>query len=318
MIAADPTSLTGLLRRLDVIGAAEHALAADAAGEGNMNITLRVRTTAGSFIVKQSPPYVAKYPSIEAPQGRAEVEAAFYGAVAGEEAVASALPRLLAADPALHLLVLEDLGASRDCVDLYAGGQLTAPELDVLVAWLQALHAVPTGALPAVLMNRAMRALNHAHLFELPFAAISPIDLDAVLPGLAAVADPIRTDPAVRSRAQALGESYLADGGALLHGDYYPGSWLRTERGLAIIDAEFTFVGDPAFDWGVLIGHLVLARQAPSLVQRAVDAAPPGSTGFAGIEVLRRLLGVAQLPLQATLDERTTMLERARAWLVQA
>src|SRR3990172_12931089 len=52
------------------------------AGEGNMNLTLRLKTTERSFILKQARPWVEKYPSIEAPAARARVEAGFYRAVA--------------------------------------------------------------------------------------------------------------------------------------------------------------------------------------------------------------------------------------------
>ncbi len=55
------------------------------AGEGNMNLVLRVRTVAGSVIgsagrsaiVKQSRDWVEKYPDIAAPGDRIWVEAAF-------------------------------------------------------------------------------------------------------------------------------------------------------------------------------------------------------------------------------------------------
>lgn len=312
----DLSALTDTLRRLGVIARHDHARRAEIAGDGNMNVTRRVWTGAGTVIVKQAPPYVARYPSIAAPPERAEVEGAFFAAVAREPHVASRVPRVLGADPTRHLLVLEDLGVAADCVDLYDGVALAHDELDALIAWLRALHALPTGPLPAALANRAMRTLNHEHVFVLPFGDRPPLPLDDVLPGLEARSRAVRTDPRVRARAATLGARYLADGDALLHGDFYPASWLRTDRGLQVIDAEFAFVGDTAFDWGVLLAHLVLARQDESLVRRVCDAAPDGTRGYAGIEVMRRLLGVAQLTLGATLDERVTMLERARDWVV--
>ena len=41
------------------------------AGDGNMNCAVRVTTTATSFILKQSRPWVEKYPEIAAPVERA-------------------------------------------------------------------------------------------------------------------------------------------------------------------------------------------------------------------------------------------------------
>jgi len=57
-------------------------------------------------------------------------------------------------------------------------------------------------------------------------------------------------------RAKELGDLYLSDGPTLLHGDFYPGSWLRTTQGIRIIDPEFAFTGAAEFDVGVFAAHL--------------------------------------------------------------
>ena len=38
------------------------------------------------------------------------------------------------------------------------------------------------------------------------------------------------------ARVAALGARYLEDGETLVHGDYFPGSWVRTGAGVAVID----------------------------------------------------------------------------------
>ena len=48
------------------------------AGEGNMNMVVRIITDAGKVILKQSRPYVNKYPQIEAPLDRIKVERSYY------------------------------------------------------------------------------------------------------------------------------------------------------------------------------------------------------------------------------------------------
>ena len=58
-------------------------ISAEIAGEGNMNHTLRIVTDVDSIVLKQSVPYVAKYPDIPAPINRDRVEAAFYQALVG-------------------------------------------------------------------------------------------------------------------------------------------------------------------------------------------------------------------------------------------
>jgi 5-methylthioribose kinase len=61
----------------------------------------------------------------------------------------------------------------------------------------------------------------------------------------------------------------------------------------------------------------------PLEVEQVVAAAYQGpqpldaalARGFAGVEIMRRLLGVAQLPLAAPLTTKTTWLNTARAML---
>jgi 5-methylthioribose kinase len=63
-------------------------------GEGNMNCTLRVTTDQRSFILKQSRPWVEKYPHIPASEHRLLVETAFYQAVADYPQITGRMPKL--------------------------------------------------------------------------------------------------------------------------------------------------------------------------------------------------------------------------------
>jgi 5-methylthioribose kinase len=312
--AADPAGIADVLDRLGLLPSPVARVAS--AGEGNMNLTLRVTFEDGaSRIVKQARPWVEKYPSIAAPDERALVEAAFYQALTGTS-VAERMPTLLGVLPDARIQVFEDLGESRDYTDLYAGEALATDDLRVLLQWLSELHELepPTDAR---LANRAMRALNHAHIFEIPFQADNGLDLDGICPGLSAIAREVQADDALLGVVARFGRRYLSDGTSLLHGDFYPGSFLRTERGPVVIDPEFAFVGDRAFDWGVFGGHLVLAQQAHPLIHKHFALGPTEALVYAGIEILRRLLGVAQLPLQADLEARREMVRIARDWILQ-
>jgi 5-methylthioribose kinase len=315
------------LRELAWIDDDEQLLRLSSPGEGNMNRTLRADLGGRTLILKQSTPFVARYPEIPAPAERIEVEAAFYRAVEDSEA-SSALPNVIGFDPDNRLLAFEDLGEAADYTDLYAGpcAEEGAPaELAALAEWLSTLHATPVQTTDrGIFQNRAMRALNHAHIFEIPFDPDNGLDLEAITPGLSEEARRAQSDPAILRRVAALGAMYLADESpesVLLHGDYYPGSWLRHADGIKIIDPEFAFIGPPEFDIGVLLAHMVFAGAVPVDVARIVaaayqapfDAALAG--GFAGVEIMRRLLGVAQLPLTATLTTKATWLNIARAML---
>lgn len=275
---------------------------------GNMNAVVRVHLEGRSVILKQARPWVEKYPQIGAPVERAEVEAAFYRAVSGTPAVADRMPRLLGSDPENHLLLLEDLPDATDLTTIYSGAHLTSAEFGLLIDYLNALHEVDVDpALRPLFENRTMRELNHAHQYEIPLS-----DEREEVAG----AKSLKRDPAYRKRAAELGRLYLSSGPALLHGDYFPGSWLRTPRGIFVIDPEFCFLGLPEFDLGIFQAHLVLSAQhdlwanAAGLYRRRLDWQLVDA--FAGIEMMRRLIGVAQLPLTAGPDQLSEWLELSR------
>lgn len=288
-----------------------------------MNLTLRLVTDRRSIIVKQARPWVEKYPQIPAPDTRALVEIAFYEAAARRTALHEAMPKLLGSDRDARVLVLEDLGEARDFTSLYAGERLTDTDLEALVSYLVALH-VRWKELPKIFTNREMRALNHEHIFRLPLARDNGLDLDAFTPGLRAASEPLKSDSSYVERVTELGELYLSDGDVLNHGDYFPGSWLRPAAGVRIIDPEFCFVGPPAFDVGFMIGHLHLAEQPDDVVDRVLsrygadEATTARARQFAGVEIMRRLIGVAQLPLPYGIEKKRELLELSRKLVVDA
>ena len=292
------------------------------AGEGNMNLALRVETDARSLIVKQARPWVERFPQIAAPPDRALRERDFYQRTTHIPAVAEAMPQLLAADGDARLLMLEDLGAATDGTTVYHGEAFTRNELHRLGQLAAALHRETYGDTDPAMANREMRRLNHEHIFAVPWrrdgAAAFGVDLDALAPGLYEAADQLRQKHALRRRVHELGERYLADGPCLLHGDLFPGSLLRTQRGLFLIDPEFCHFGEPTFDVGVWLAHLAMARRPMDEARVFLNAyqsewpdAPldPGLlAGFTGAEVVRRLIGVAQLPLPRGDAQRPALL----------
>ena len=285
--AAQPRAMSDHLRGLGWLATSEDVLSAERAGEGNMNYTLRVRTNCRTFILKQARPWVEKYPHIQAPIERAVMEGRFYQLAATVPVLAAGMPKLLGLDEEAHLLCLEDLGAARDFTSLYSGSRLAPGELQMLLEWLAALHAAFRGyEHKSQFANHAMRALNHQHIFVIPF-----VD---------------EADSEFQSEVTRLGEIYLGEGECLLHGDYFPGSWLQTASGVKIIDPEFCFFGPPEFDLGVLLAHLIFAGSDAAQLQE------PLIEKFAGIEIMRRLLGVAQLPLTLDARQKAMLLERAR------
>ena len=317
-------TLTHYLRKQQWLGADEVVRAVEKPGEGNMNFVARVVTDKRSFIVKQALPWVQRFPQVEAPVARGKMEAIFYQLIEHQPELKAYTPGLIGFDARHHVLALEDLGAGADFTFLYGSSeQITEDQLMQLVRFLSQLHRIKAGpneerSLP----NTAMRQLNHEHIFRYPFATDNGLDLDAMVPGLQNAALPYQQNPLLKKRIAALGDVYLQPGDTLVHGDYYPGSWLRVGSEVKVIDPEFGFFGRAEFDVGVMLAHALLAGGSVYTPERVLSLYEPTGSwdetlahAFAGVEVLRRLLGLAQLPLRQTLEERIVLLEQAAHWL---
>lgn len=308
---------TGLeeLQKISFWEKGEIVVSSAPAGDGNMNLVLRVRTNRRSVILKQSKSYVRKYRQIAAPINRIEIEKAYYSLIEADPILESFSPKVLAFLPESHLLILEDLGTGSDFNFLYGGKILLKSEnLKRLSDYLSALHGLEANSFPD---NSAMKILNHEHIFKFPFALENGFDLDSVQPGLQELSLEYKKDNELKEALTNLGKCYLSTGNTLLHGDFYPGSWMKVKDGLKIIDPEFGFLGDKEFDLGVLFAHFDLAQQPESMrMEFMIAYKHPYSltllNQYHGAEILRRLIGIAQLPVSLTLDQRKFLLEKGR------
>lgn len=283
-------------------------------GEGNMNVVLRVTTDQRTFILKQSRPYVQKYQQIAAPLDRIATERQFYTAVRSGKITAH-LPKVLGYDPAHHLMLLQDLGSCEDMTYIYQSRAIDPIYLDKLIQIIGEVHRTQdTKDFPE---NRELRELNHQHIFVLPFLEENGFSLDEVQPGLQSLSLPYKKNRALKNVVKEIGRKYLSPGNVLLHGDYYPGSWMTQAEHLYVLDPEFSFVGFAEFDLGVLAAHLILATRQVSYLD-AIGQKYKGPiekrliAQVAGIEIMRRLIGLAQLPLTRTIEEKDYLLQAGK------
>ncbi|HAP69811.1 MAG TPA: aminoglycoside phosphotransferase [Flavobacteriales bacterium] len=317
----NPKGLEDYLANNNYLNAGEKLEHLDVAGDGNMNMVLRAVTNHRSYILKQSLAWVHRFPMVKAPRERILTEYDFYQTVQKNAEIKKLTPEMYWLDRSNFLLCMEDLGQSQDFMHLYKkDGNLEKSEMADIARVVSELHfRFKFDPNDEGISNMEMRMLNHTHIFHFPLDNNNGFNLDSVLPGLQSATDKFRNDQKLKARALELGEIYLSDSGTrLLHGDYYPGSWLKTPNGFRMIDPEFCFKGPAEFELGVAVAHLKMAQQSESLLKDLFvyyhfDSKFDGSlfSNFAGMEMIRRILGLAQLPLELDLKERLELLDEA-------
>ncbi|HZO09984.1 MAG TPA: hypothetical protein VFC77_11420 [Myxococcota bacterium] len=301
-------TLGAYLARAGLVAPGE-AVAVEPLGDGNINWVRRFRTRSGSRVAKQARPALERFPEYRVTTERLAFEARYWETVAplDHEGIC---PRILFFDAEASVLVLEDLGeAERLDAALARGADVTGPAA-ALGAFLGRVHAATRDpALAARFANHEMRRLHGEHVFALPFR---PNEFP-LSPALRARALALQRDPALVAAIDAAYARYLEPRGSLLHGDVQAANILLAAAGPKLLDAEIAHVGDPAFDAGQLLAHLLLPASArgevaaarPSL--RAAWSAYAGAfdadgrprfeavARYTGIELLRRTLGAARV-----------------------
>lgn len=315
MPSPDPTplddrSLPAYLRARGVATAGDE-LTVEPAGDGNVNWVRRARAACGaSWIVKQARPALERFPEYRTSTERIVFEQRWF-AIAATVDQGSVCPRIVDFDESARVLVVEDLGdAERLDAALLRGADVTAA-LCAVARLLAAVHDATRDdpALAARFANADMQRLHGEHVFRLPFAANDfPLE-----PALRARAERVWQDAELGAIAARAHARYLEPRGALVHGDVQAGNVLLPAAGGAkLLDAEIAHVGDPAFDVGMLVAHVLLPALARGTLAHAGDVteaiwdAYAGGLAeraprfadvarYAGIEAMRRTIGAARV-----------------------
>lgn len=317
----DPKRVKAFLSSVKFLDEGEQVEDVSLAGDGNMNVVIRVKTNHRSFILKQSRPYVNKYPSVAAPSDRILREHRFYEIVRANEVLRSYTPEIYFLNESNYVLCMEDFPNANDYTTIYKKGvELPKGDMAAIARAVSELHfGFSEESAYQRVSNLELRKLNHQHIFELPLEESNGFDLNLIVPGLQDRTNKFRSDQQLKKISSELGELYLSDQGSrLLHGDYYPGSWLNTDQGFKMIDPEFCYTGMPEYELGIAVAHLKMAQQSDSLMKDMFvyyhfDKRFDGTlfSKFAGIEIIRRIIGLAQLPLDLSLGERLSLLDEA-------
>lgn len=313
--------VTSYLKSIKLINENNVVNSFEVAGPGNMNYTFRASIDNGSsYIIKQAPEFCAKFPQIPAPIERIFVEVNFYRCVNGIDTIKDFFPKVYAIDRENHTAVIEDLGSGEDMGRLYKNQLLSEENILHLSRVLSEINSIE---LADPILNTKMKELNFSHIFSIPLTQDNGLNLDKITPGLSSLKEKLLKNTTYIKRVNELGQIYLAQGKYLLHGDFYPNSWLENDN-LSVIDPEFAFTGAVEFDLGNFIAHLIITKHSKEDILLALKFYKP--TGgykqslaleFAGVEIMRRLLGYAQLPIDYSLEEKKNLLLLSEALLMK-
>ena len=309
-IPLDEHAVAGFLRQAGLARPGD-AVVVEPAGDGNINWVRRARVPDGgaSWIVKQARPALERFPEYRASTERIVFEERWF-AIARTVDAGGVCPAILYFDEARRALVLEDLGDAERLDHALLRGADANAALAAVARLLGAVHAATRDpALAERFVNTDMQTLHGEHVFRLPFAANDfPLE-----PALRARAERVWRDAELGAIAARAYARYREPRGVLVHGDVQAGNVLLPAAGGAkLLDAEIAHVGDPAFDAGLLLAHVLLPGLARATLgdagrvaaatwdayaAAAGDVRPPFAdvARYAGIEILRRTIGAARV-----------------------
>ena len=266
----DSGSLSGQLKGLDdvrvLLGGQPESWTVREVGDGNLNLVFIVEGPDGSVCIKQALPYVraagSSWPmSLE----RAWFENSYYRAVAPY--VGKLIPRIYHYDPELYFTVMERLSphvilrhgliagrrypnVARDIGEYVARASFFTSDL----AWP---FERKMDGIALFAGNKALLRITVDLIFSDPYRFSERNRHTS--PQLDAVVSDLRRDGPLKVAAARLGQKFLNEPQALIHGDLHSGSVMVTENESRVIDPEFAFYGPIGFDLGAFFGNLLLS-----------------------------------------------------------
>jgi 5-methylthioribose kinase len=299
----------------------------EAAGQGNINFVRRVRLERQrSVIVKHARPTLERFPQYRATTERLAFEHRYARSV--EQMLSDREPvpaRIFHFDPVQHVLVLEDLGDAPQlgsALDAHRPPLAALRQLGNFLARVHTRSAARAAELSPEFENREMQELHGEHIFALPFEP----DAFPLPAKTRATADRLLSDAQLRDRIAALREIYYETREALVHADVQSSNVLLQGERPRLLDHELAHFGDPAFDVGTVLAHVnfhIAVEPDYAPFRAAADALLEGyaegggseavlarAPGHAGVEMLRRTIGAARLPLAEAPSRAQRVLER--------
>jgi 5-methylthioribose kinase len=302
-------------------------------GDGNLNTVYRVSDTArpeSSIVLKYAPPYI----KVLGPDYPLSTERLTYESRALDvynRLVSGTSPARYNFDAEAAVIAMEDLRNARVLrADLIAG-TVDIAIAEQIGRFMGIVHSQTyvdnvdretAQHYKRQFANTTMQSITADYVFTFPY---TEHETNFWTPGLASDVQQLKTDTDFLRQAAHLKQIFLTAQQGVTHGDLHTGSVLLQNDTAKVIDAEFAFYGPVGFDLGLYWANYLLSyfsHQDTLSVQSAlktairqtwrtytaefkmVDARLKARTlqnifhdavGFAGLEMLRRLIGAAHV-----------------------
>jgi len=169
--------------------------------------------------------------------------------------------------------------------------------------------------------NTVMQSITADYVFTFPFMEH---ETNFYTDGLETTVDQLKSDESFRQQADTLKSIFLEVQRGVTHGDLHTGSIMVNGENAKVIDSEFAFYGPVAFDIGLFWANYLLSYYShtddiktqsqivaaiirswetytetfmmdKSLKSRTLHMIFSEAVGFAGMEMLRRVIGAAHV-----------------------
>ena len=302
-------------------------------GDGNLNTVYRVSDVSQpkrSVVLKHAPPYI----KILGPEYPLSIERLTYESRALDiynQFASGSVPELYHFDAETAVIAMEDLRDAKVLrADLIAGTVDTdiAEQIGRFMGtvhsrtYIKNLDSTTVQHYRQQFANTTMQSITADYVFTFPY---TEHETNFWTSGLEPDIQRLKADTDFLQQAENLKQIFLTAQQAVTHGDLHTGSVLVQNNTAKVIDAEFAFYGPVGFDLGLYWANYLLSyfsHQDTSDVQaalktaiaktwhaytlefRTVDGTLKEQTlqhifheavGFAGLEMLRRLIGAAHV-----------------------
>ena len=302
-------------------------------GDGNLNTVYRVSDSAHpdrSLVLKHAPPYI----KILGPDYPLSTERLTYESRALEvynQLVSGTVPAQYDFDEAVPVIAMEDLRDANVLRDDLIAGKVDTAISEQVGQFMGIVHSqtyvdnVPKTTAQHYkqqFANTTMQSITADYVFTFPF---TEHETNFWTPGLEPDVQQLKADTDFFQQVGHLKHIFLTAQQGVTHGDLHTGSVLVQDDTAKVIDAEFAFYGPVGFDIGLYWANYLLSffsHQDTSHVQSALQTAIVqiwhtytaefklddskleaqilqnifhDAIGFAGLEMLRRLVGAAHV-----------------------